>query len=402
MDPWTAEDRNEYIKYVVNSNEMRGNNGPYQFFSYPKNEGSKDQEDPKRAMITECLATTVFKTNPIFRKLSLSFYNILVQKLSMNSFTGPYMGNDIIVLLKGGSAYPYVTAEAFPEDFKFADLDIVVYINPNMPSWRFDELALAVKVTVIQTMSQYKRLLDHMLFLNKPIEGKFLDDQDIQMFKETYSKQLADIPLPDDCEFVSPFESDADRNFCSRNSFIITKNLKRTDMVNVIEVPHYDRCERIPLRKTPVYCSYNETLDFKRDVDATFDAHFDLYRVRFNAAKYVEKDSNGDIRKEERVTADFIDISIAHQNDSELIDFWQKGRCLTVYDRYANIWLVVPDIQSCISDLHKMLNLYECPESKRPKRLAKYTKLQNIMVNMYQMAMSQAQIAMSMSNMSLY
>jgi hypothetical protein len=94
--------------------------------------------------------------------------------------------------------------------------------------------------------------------------------------------------------------------------------------------------------------------------------------------QYKERDENGDVVRQERVPADFIDVSIASKNDAELIEFWNKGMCLNVYDRYANVWLVTPDIYSCIADLYKMLHVYECPESKKPKRQQKYTKLMQL------------------------
>ena len=324
--------------------------------------------------------------NPKFRDLSLGFYKILFQRLAMNAFTGPYMQSDIFILLKGGNAYTYVTEEKFPDDFKFSDLDIVVYINPYLDEEFFKGLEMAVKVTVLQTISQYKRTLDHMLFLNKPIDGMLLDENTVAEFKKYYTEALKDITLPDGAEFVSPFENDEVRNYCSRNSFVITKSKVKEDSIVRIEVPHYDKCERIPLRKTPLFCSYNETIDFQRtEEDSSLNGHFDLYRIRFNN-KYVEKDTEtGDIVHEERVPADFIDVSIASRDDAELLDFWNRGRCLCVYDRFAQLWVTIPDFHTCINDLHKMLYLYDCPEGKKQKRVQKYNKLREIASQMSSM-----------------
>jgi hypothetical protein len=82
--------------------------------------------------------------------------------------------------------------------------------------------------------------------------------------------------------------------------------------------------------------------------------------------------------REERVTADFIDISIASKLDSELIDFWNHGRCITMYDLSIQNWIWVPDLFTCIGDLYKMLYVYDCPESKRDKRLKKYELMRQI------------------------
>lgn len=389
MDPWTADDRNAFIAAAKNCEEFRGQKGPYYFNVLPKvTGGNNDQEDVRKSMVTEALAKTIYNTNPAFRCISLAFYNILYQKLAMNQFTGPFMNTHIVLLKKGSNAYAYITEERFPEVFSFSDLDIVIYINPFIDNNLFAELDKAVKVTVVQTISQYKRLLDHMLFLDRPIDGVFLSPAIIAEFKDTYNKMLADITLPDDSEILSPFVSNEVRNACSRNSFFITNSEKRLDSVVRVEVPHYDRCDRIPLRKTPLFTSYNETIDFMRtDNPATnMVGQFDLYRIRWNNL-YVERDESGNVVHQEKITADFIDVSVAAKNDSELIDFWTRGRFLCLFEKNANIWFNVPDIYSCISDLYKMLNIYECPESKKQKRTQKYNKLVEIAQHVQQISM---------------
>ncbi len=381
MDPWTPEDRNALIDLAINSKDGRGQRGPYHFSVLPKINGN-EQEDVRRNMLTEALADSIYKTTPELRNVSLSFYRILMQKLSSNSYTGPYLNGDIFVVIKGSNAYAFVTEEKYPEDFPFSDLDVMIYINPYLSDAMFNQLKQAVRVAVLQTISQYKRLLDHMFFLNKPIEGVFLDEETITSFKDVYTKTLESIVLPDGAQFVSPFVNDEVRNYCSRHSFLIKNSVAQDNSVVKIDVPHFDRCERIPLRKTPLFCSYNDTIDFSRGNNDATPGHFDLYRIRFNNM-YVEKDvETGEILHEERVSADFIDITIASKDDSELIDFWNKGRCVCLYDKYSNLWLAMPDIHSCISDLYKMLNVYECPESKRQKRTQKFNKLIEIVNTM--------------------
>lgn len=374
MDPWTPEDRNDFIRTAINSEEQKGHKGPYTFSVFSKNGGGNENEDFRRSLLTDALAKTIYNTKPSYRKLSLGFYETLYSKLATNIFTAGHMNSNIVLLLKGGNAYAFVTQELYPEDFPFSDLDIVIYINPYLDQHVFNELEKAVRIIVLQTLSQYKRLLDHMLFLNKPVDGRILSEDVIQEFKNDYTKMLEDITLPDGASFLSPFTSDEIRNYCSKNSFLITKSQAKENSVVRVEVPHYDRCERIPLRRTPFFSSYNQTIDFMRDSTGYSQGHFDLYRIRFNNM-YVEKDEEGKIVKEERVPADFIDVSIASKNDAELLDFWNKGRCLYVYDKNANLWIMMPDIQSCIADLHKMLNVYDCPDSKRAKRQQKYNKL---------------------------
>lgn len=381
MDPWTPEDRNALIDLAINTKESRGQKGPYHYSVLPKLNGN-EQEDIRRNMLTEALADSIYKTTPELRNVSLSFYKLLMQKLSSNSYTGPYLNGDIIVVIKGSNAYAFVTEEKYSDEFPFSDLDVMIYINPYLDDAMFNQLKQAVRVAVLQTISQYKRLLDHMLFLNKPIDGIFLDEKTITSFKEVYTKTLDSIDLPDGAKFVSPFVTDEIRNYCSRNSFLIKKSITQENSVVKIEVPHFDRCERIPLRRTPLFCSYNDTIDFSRGNNEATPGHFDLYRIRFNN-KYIETDiETGEITHEERVPADFIDITIASKDDAELIEFWNKGRCVCLYDKYSNLWMAMPDIHSCIADLYKMLHVYECPESKRGKRTQKLNKLIEIVNNM--------------------
>lgn len=377
MDPWTAETRNEFVQYAVNTQDIRGYKGPYQFATFPKVTGV-ETENTRKAQLTEAFAKTIYEKNPGYRKISLAFYDTLIHKLAMNPYTGPHLGNNIMVLMKGSNAYAYVTGEQFKNEFQFSDMDIVVYINPYIPDDFFKDLEKVVKITVLQTLSQYKRLLDHMFFVNRQIDGMFCDEETINAFKEDYKNALKEIPLPENCEFVSPFESPEVRNYCSKNSCILTNSKAKENMIVRVDVPHYDRCERIPLRKTPFFCSYNDTIDFARNENDTMHGNFDLYRIRFNNM-YVEKNEAGEIIHQERSVADFIDVSIAGKNDAELIEFWAKGRCLSIYDRFANVWLMVPDITACIDDLYKMLNVYDCPEAKKAKRQQKMNRLIEIM-----------------------
>jgi len=381
MDIWTPRDRDEFVQFATYSEDGRGSKGPYHFSSFPR-VLANDKDDPRKTFLTETLAKTIYDKNPYYRKISLGFYDSLIHKLSMNSFTGPYVGNNIIVVMKGSNAYTYVTSEKFKDDFHFSDMDLVVCINPNLPDDFFHQLECAVKTLVLQTISQYKRTLDYMFFLtNKSVEASMLDDETIKAFKIDYSNALKDLSN-NEYEFVSPFESDEIRNYCSRNSCLLTNSKIKDVTIVRVELPHYERCERIPLRKTPFFCSYNETIDFSRcegesHTSENAQGHFDLYRIRFNNL-ILQKDKDGQVIHKERIAADFIDVSIARKDDAELIDFWNRGKCISIYDRFANIWIMVPDIVSCINDLYKMLNVYSCTETKKAKRQQKYNRLVEI------------------------
>ena len=378
MDHWTPETRNEFIKEAVNSKESHAQKGYYHYNVLPKVVGVSENEDPRRAMATEAFAKSIFYgSNKMYRRIMICFYELLMYKFYSNPYTSPYIGTSIVVLIKGSNAYAYATCEKYPEDFKFSDMDIVVYINPTLHDEFFATLEKTARVTVQQAISQFKRTLDHMFCLHKNIDDQFMSDELIESFKKEFADNLASISTPT-AEFQSPLSDDMVRNYCSRNSFMIANSKVNEDSVVRIEVPHYDRCERIPLRRTPFFASHNQTIDFVRD-NSNSVGSFDLDRLRLNI-KYVERDEEGAIIKEERIPVDFIDVTIASKKDAELIDFWNNGCCLYVLDKNVNSWLLIPSIPSCIADLDKMLNKYDCPESKREKRNTRMQKLRQILL----------------------
>ena len=184
--------------------------------------------------------------------------------------------------------------------------------------------------------------------------------------------------------YLTPFESDDIRNTCSKNSFVIRDSNVLENSVVRVEVPHFEKCERIPLRRTPLLASYNSSLSFQREntMNADMKGEFDLYRLKFTGL-HVTFDAETKQSKESKISLDFIDVSIAHKDDAELQHFWNHGRCTQIYERSTNIWITVPDINTCLQDLHKMLFVYDCPEYKREKRRRKYEIMKSICVNGY-------------------
>ena len=377
---WTPENRDEFIHAAMSSKHMRGNRGPYHFNVMPKIVGH-DNENTKRTSVTSKLMNTIL-SNPEYRILALKFYAELRMKIVNNVCTRDAL-EDIAVVLKGGTAYTYMAHNAPLDAFPFSDLDIVIYINPHLPPNRFNMLKSALNTIVLQTVSQYKRTIDHMLFLDKPINTAFMTRNSAMRFKKDLGAALADL---DDEEgiFLSPFEDDTTRNSISRHSFIIADSMSNEDSVVRVEVPHFEMCEHIPLRRTPLFCSHNRSINFKRaaDVDGSdMIGCFDLYRLRFNTMFLKNNVTDADQRDYNVVTADFIDVSILAQNDAELVDFWRHGVLARVLDHYTHIWVDIPNIDGMIYDLYKMLNVYDCPESKREKRQVRYDMLTKVKLN---------------------
>ncbi len=380
MIAWTPADRNEFIERAVKASGdvVKGVKGNYWFNVMPKATGPEhDDENGKRGKATEALADTIYGF-PEFRVISLKIHELLIHKINMSTQLSSFDISNIMVVVKGSNAYAmlldmYTRDDDVKELFHFSDLDIVILINPNLPSECFNRIKSTMHTLVMQTMSQYKRTMDHMFFIDKPIQDAFLSSDVIMKFKEKFGEMLE----KEDDEggmFLSPFSNEQIRNSCSRNSFVILDSEGHEDSVVRVEVPHFDKCECIPLRKTPLFCSFNDTLEFNRSSDDKFVAKFNLYRLRMNVM-YV---SNKEDAREEKITADFVDISIADQSDSELKDFWENGRCTVVLDKTTRTWLSVPDIPTCAHDLYKMLHVFQCPESKRDKRQKKYDYLQSL------------------------
>lgn len=393
---WTAQDRDSFIASAVNSTNQHGFRDGYSFHVKPVQAAECVPEDNRRTTATKILADTIYTHSPM-RALALDCYHSITTKLRESAFTRPYLGRDIVVLLKGSNAYAFLTKEQHPSDFPFSDLDIAIYINPYLPTDVFNQLHNSCKIATLQSLSQHKRMLDQMFFLDhyqSNIRYSRFAEGDIRAFREAHIRACEAASTP--CTtYISPFTTKRARNFCSKNSFMIAPSAVNPPGTKVvkIDVPHFEFCERIPLRKTPIFCSYNNSIKFQGE---GYTRNFDLFRMRFNtictssqaqdrvAVQITPSTTTTTIKldiipqyhyKDEYITADFIDVSINHKDDTELINFWNHGRMVGHFDHPSNIWLFVPDFQTCITDIERMLTVYDSPECKKEKRANKLAKL---------------------------
>lgn len=392
MDPWTPEQRNAFIREAVESKDMKGKSkhGPYYFNVYPRIDTACHDDDPKRAMVTDAFSSVIYN-NPEYRPLALNFYQVLIRKMMAHPLLQYHMNSDIVVVIKGSNAHLYLVPNS--EVVRPSDMDLSVCINPNLPESLFLEIKTQVEIIVKQSISQYKRTLDHMLFLHKKLDSAFMTDDVIAKFQKDYAMTLKDLQLPikqeletEDVEqekkksasheFISPFESDEFRNECSRHSFFLTNSTGHENSVVRVEVPHFERCERIPLRKTPLFCSFNETIDFIRD-GIEMKGQFNLYRLRMNNL-IAHFDDDGKLLREEKVACDFIDVSVPNRDDAELRLFWNRGHCVSIYEESIGFWVTVPDPDTCIAELERILTQYDSQESKKEKREKKLEELRRM------------------------
>jgi hypothetical protein len=365
MEPWTPAMRNQFIADAVASDEKHGYRQGYQFKVYPKQERGVDQDDPRRAAVTEALAATVYK--PQYKRLVISFFTLLQNKLATHPIIGNLYNQAFVLMIKGSNAHTYLNG-GISDIFKISDTDIVICINPFLERMVFDHIKSQVEIAVRQAMSQYKRILDHVLFLNKPFESDMLAGVDIDGFKAAVNEAVA--ALDDEAyTFLSPFAGIEERNKASRHSFLITNSTGNDNSVVMVEVPHFDKCERIPLRKTPLFCSFNETIDFNRD-GVSKKGKFNLYRFKMNILCCEDEND-----RMEKVPADLIDVSIPDKEDVELLYFWARGRSVNIFDKDCGVWVTIPDLETCIQEVKRILVEYESTDFKREKRQAKLAAL---------------------------
>jgi hypothetical protein len=405
---WTPIEREEWINEALISNEKRCmKNGYISNLMMKQVENMNDNEDPRRNIVTSCLAQTLYGNHPIIKRLSLCFYKSLMLKIQQNTFlTFMYKRRNFIVMIKGSNAYKILLRHV-PHDIEHSDLDVVMFINPQLEDEQFEQIRSSLVIMVSQVMSRYKKDLDATLFtFDDVIEESILRKNFVNDFKEHYKSLIAKKNNEKEFKILTPFESKKVRNFCSKRSFIILNSISQDDHVVRVEIPHMNKCEYIPLKKTPLVFSYNKTIEFKRDIEGNYIAKFDLLRLRLNnmlvpndEQEIHTEDENLDIgsidgsvfednedvyydyKKCRIVPADFIDVSIPYKNDADLLDFWNSGgfkRCYEIYDKFIGANIMIPNVNECIRDLSNILNVYTNSHmkiEKRQKRLEMFQQL---------------------------
>ena len=401
---WTPTDRHDLVFEACMSSGIgsKGRKGPYAYKVLPRQTQPQEQTSEKD-FVTSALAKSIHDT-PTLRKIALQLYENLQYKVSNHPATCGYAARHIRVIVKGGTAYSLLAANAFPP----SDLDIVILIDPILSSAVFNVLKSSVTTVALQTVSQFKRTLDHMFFPTSSTfhcNDKFLTTPDIELFKNKLTHALGErIEQQSTDMYVSPLVGKFERNTASRNSFLLTDSIMEKQAVVLVEVPHYERCQNIPLRKTPFFVSHNRSLCFHRrvsegtrDIECKNDemmAKFDLIRLKMNILRCDANTGRPNHGRNSTIPAGMVDISIPDQTDHELTSFWTTERAFpgsqTVVlpvcvrkDENENkdvkdakgistneyITVTIPTIDVLIDDLDKMLNVYDCPAFKQERRL---------------------------------
>ncbi len=390
---WTPQERNAWIDQACSSSKERETKRGHCYHTMTKQLDSLHiaEEDPKRSFVTNCLAKAMYSSNPILKRLSFCFYKLLMNRVSKNSFLETMQRrHHFIIVVKGSNAYKLLL-KSLAKEIEHSDLDIVVFINPALEDDLYMRIKDSLVIAITQTISIYKRDLEATLF--HETENSILRQDLVTEFKTLYANMLDE--YSGNGKFLSPFYDDDIRNQCSKRSFVIfDRNTAEENEKQVvrIEVPHFDMCEFIPLKKSPLVVSYNKTIQFNRDVEGKYRGCFELIRMRLNNL-FVSQDncdatsqrshSSWDDTKEKLLTipADFIDVSIPLKGDAVLEDFWKNNgprRCYEVYDKFVGANVMIPNVNQCISDLSNILHLYtngQFKAEKRQKRLELFQRL---------------------------
>lgn len=365
-------------------------------------------DDPLSVALTEACSKVFF--SEMYRIVLLKVYDSILEKMEKMTLIRKFW-YDVRVVVKGSSALTLL----YPNDpeFKFSDLDIMIYINPNLDDVTFYEIRNCVEIIVNQTLSAHKKILDNMFFMGNPhdnLQSKFLlDSKSISKFKHEYS--LAMMPFCDKNLF-----SDTDmRNKASRHSFAILKHATKKDCITAVDIPFLEKCHLLPLHFSPLYITNNKTIDYVETYGEHEDqkkrSSFQLIRLKWN--NLVSKDVADKIRTSNKINIDndmscedassedeenkenieendkkvpskklycisseFIDVSIPNKDDTLAKEAWDLDNFIDIQDHATGITIQVPDVQACVRDLKNCLYKYKCPEGKREKRKSYLSRLE--------------------------
>lgn len=391
---WTSSKRDDWIRLCKTEVKKCQSHLKYKYYILHKEEKEEKEEkdditknqeptEDDTCSFSDEVAKVIY-SDPRFMKISIGYYHLLCERLEKHSFIGKYISSkNVIIAIKGGTAYAIIAKNK--GDFPNSDLDITIYINPELDINLFNNIKKCIEQIVAQTLSLHKKNIDNAFFLtHKTNNINFLDNVSIEEFKAKYTRKMNEIGIP------SIFDNKTSKFVSSKNSFIIENHENLLNASVRIEIPHFPDCEKLPLMMTPVFCSKNNTLQF---MDNNLKRSFCLFRMKLNN-NYREYDDNVQVRLNinnddhikvnikprygfKQISADLIDVSIPNHDDDDMIDTWKHGNFLNVFDNVFSRSLTIPTIHSCIRDIQKMLNLYTSSEFKRNKRILKMQKLLN-------------------------
>lgn len=406
---WTPSLRDEWINYSVASpigTECDNLDG-YMFLHMVKPSSNMDEYercDSYRSFATSCLSQAVYESYPIHKRIALGFYETLISRIDKNSFLAlMFRKGNFLVLIKGNNAHKMLLKHALEiEDFEYTDLDIALYINPYLDEELFEQIKKSLVILTSQVMSRYKKDLDALMFRDGEdacTDECILDKSSAEEFKEYYTSLITSYEEEEEgYDMLSPFQGNKIRNLCSERSYMTLDSETDADYIVCVEVPHLPMCEFIPLAKSPLVLSYNNTSLYDRDTEGQYIAHFETFKLQLNNMlvpyTFSESTIEPEIVWEELssqdndtdtvytltycktpspkiydhdsrmiVPSNFLIVSIPCQDDAQLLDFWKRrgynnNKCHEIYDDSIDFPILVPTINECIRELTNTLNVY--------------------------------------------
>jgi len=339
--------------------------------------------DIQKSDMTGALAYVLYKDER-YSGLTVGFYDRLFKSLGfLNKKYGslPTRGDFVTrVFIKGANAIALQQP-----GFEFSDMDIGVYINPTMSEKDFETVHAEVRIIVGRLLAAHKRAIDATFFLRKKdaqtndkrFDYAILNESITEDFKIDHVDAMFKVGATS-CLFA-----DEIRNACSRNSIYITPTKDETELVR-IDIPHMLGAETIPLNRTPVPLSVNDSIKYSYEFQGeSRNVNFDLYRLKWCSVYDNEvssydlpdgpsSDSSSSVTK---MAADFIDITIPKWGDFELVDFEERwgfvrNSPLTAVVHKFGFMVTVSSKAECIYDLQKGISVYtNVPEAKIAKKM---------------------------------
>lgn len=379
---------------------------------------------------TQCLSELLYeKDYGVFEGLTLSFYTMVMERIESTSYLRICRDRgDLKVILKGSNAQNVMLKRIIathdvdlsgfsPDVLKMSDLDIVVLIRYTLPEAVFQQIQKSMHVLLTQCLSLHKKNIDQVFFMNRPTNDQsaslyakcrdklgFANDAMVDYFRACHESMM-------EKHFGSPsiFTDSFTRNGCSRNSFVICKDEDGDTLKK--EIPSFERCEKLPLKRTPLFCSFNDTPYVEsQDPMHPYTRNFDLYRLKLNqqvrvpvenATPRIKVELNaldieeGDgvaltlseqpVTKRQYVSAEFIDVTVLRQNDTELKEMWDMDTFEEVpilHPTHAPTIVTVPNLASCMRDTENVLRVYESPDWKKAKREEKLAFMRQILYSL--------------------
>lgn len=292
---------------------------------------------------------------------------------------------DVRVYVRGSTALALHGVLPDGDDAGARDLDISVLIDPSLGEADFDRTSRTVRRHLFQTLSRLKRILDDAYFRaatpapNRPQRSAAAREADrlwaelrpseeaVTATRAALRQGLAAVAAAapgTTATSVLDGEQDAVR-LAARRSSLIRVHASEPDVLCMVDVPHFPCSELIPLRRTPLYCTHNDSIRFARN-DAGLVASFELFRLKLRGAVVRRDDDDGGaFERPEVAGTSLIDVVVYRREDDELRVAWARGSQAVVPIGAFDVL----SLEGVLSDLAMIRDVYDVTPERRQRAL---------------------------------